>query len=185
MASNYTSNYNLCQWEANDQVLRTEFNADNAKIDAALGSLASTVSGKASTSALNSLKTTVSGKADQSALNSLKTTVSQHTTALAGKGNCQVYTTSYVGSGKYGTAQHSSLTFPHRPMVVFITANNALMTLVRGAVSGWACDPTSSLYGCDVFWSGKAVEWFALDANSQMNAQGTTYAVVALLDAAN
>ena len=36
MASNYTTNYNLCQWESTDQVLRTDFNADNAKIDAAL-----------------------------------------------------------------------------------------------------------------------------------------------------
>ena len=37
MAANYTANYNLCQWEATDQVLRTDFNQDNAKIDAALG----------------------------------------------------------------------------------------------------------------------------------------------------
>lgn len=36
MASNYTENYGLCQWEATDQVLRTEFNEDNAKIEAAL-----------------------------------------------------------------------------------------------------------------------------------------------------
>lgn len=36
MASNYTDNYQLCQWEATDQVQRTEFNVDNAKIDAAL-----------------------------------------------------------------------------------------------------------------------------------------------------
>ena len=36
MASNYTEHYDLCQWEATDQVQRTGFNADNAKIDAAL-----------------------------------------------------------------------------------------------------------------------------------------------------
>lgn len=36
MASNYTENYGLCQWEATDQVLRTEFNEDNAKLDDAL-----------------------------------------------------------------------------------------------------------------------------------------------------
>ena len=33
---NHTPNYNLSQWEAEDKVLRTDFNADNAKIDAAL-----------------------------------------------------------------------------------------------------------------------------------------------------
>ena len=36
MASNYTTNYNLCQWQPTDQVQRTDFNADNAKLDAAL-----------------------------------------------------------------------------------------------------------------------------------------------------
>ena len=37
MASNYTTNYGLCQWEATDNFVRTEFNQDNARIDAALG----------------------------------------------------------------------------------------------------------------------------------------------------
>ena len=36
MASNHTENYSLCQWEAADQVLREEFNQNNAKIDEAL-----------------------------------------------------------------------------------------------------------------------------------------------------
>ena len=39
MSTNHTANYNLCQWEATDQVLRTDFNQDNAKIDAALKEL--------------------------------------------------------------------------------------------------------------------------------------------------
>ena len=39
MASNYTENYGLCQWEATDAVLRTDFNEDNAKIDEALNTL--------------------------------------------------------------------------------------------------------------------------------------------------
>ena len=36
MATNHTTNYQLCQWEATDKVLRTDFNQDNQKIDAAL-----------------------------------------------------------------------------------------------------------------------------------------------------
>jgi len=40
MPSNYTPNYKLNQWEADDRVLRTDFNADNVKIDAALETLA-------------------------------------------------------------------------------------------------------------------------------------------------
>ena len=36
MSTNYTEHYNLCQWEPADKVLREDFNADNAKLDAAL-----------------------------------------------------------------------------------------------------------------------------------------------------
>ena len=36
MASGYTSNYGLCQWQPGDKFLREEFNQDNEKIDAAL-----------------------------------------------------------------------------------------------------------------------------------------------------
>ena len=47
MATNQTTNYQLNQWEPTDQVLRTDFNADNAKLDAALADLAEDVAGKA------------------------------------------------------------------------------------------------------------------------------------------
>ena len=36
MSTNYTQNYNLCQWEPQDKVQRVDFNSDNAKIEAAL-----------------------------------------------------------------------------------------------------------------------------------------------------
>ena len=39
MASSQTQNFQLNQWAETDRVLRTEFNADNAKIDAALETL--------------------------------------------------------------------------------------------------------------------------------------------------
>ena len=39
MATNQTTNYQLNQWQSTDQVQRTDFNADNAKIDAALSAL--------------------------------------------------------------------------------------------------------------------------------------------------
>lgn len=43
MASNYTSNYGLCQWDETDQVLREEFNQDHLKVDTALGDLKASV----------------------------------------------------------------------------------------------------------------------------------------------
>lgn len=40
MASNHTEHFSLNQWLPDDQVKRTDFNEDNAKIDAALGAMA-------------------------------------------------------------------------------------------------------------------------------------------------
>ena len=36
MASQHTQHYQLNQWQATDQVLRTDFNADNVRLEAAL-----------------------------------------------------------------------------------------------------------------------------------------------------
>ena len=43
MASGQTSNYKLNQWAAEDPVLRTDFNQDNAKLDAALEAIDKTI----------------------------------------------------------------------------------------------------------------------------------------------
>ena len=95
---NRTANYNLCQFEAGDQVQRTDFNEDNAKIDAAIAAEASArQSGDSSLSGqLSSLSSTVSGKASQSSLNTLKNQVAK-------LGNCQIHCFTYTGTGSSGT----------------------------------------------------------------------------------
>ena len=59
MASNHTEHFSLNQWQADDQVKRTDFNEDNAKIDAALndlsGGLAAAQAEKADQTALDAL----------------------------------------------------------------------------------------------------------------------------------
>ena len=77
MATNYTTNYQLNQWEPTDAVQRVDFNADNAKVDAALKSLSDQVVQKANQSAVNTLITAVNQKVDQSTLDSLTQTVNQ------------------------------------------------------------------------------------------------------------
>ena len=56
MASSYTSSYQLCQWEAGDKVLRTDFNSDNTKIDAALKPQADAITAKAAQADLEELE---------------------------------------------------------------------------------------------------------------------------------
>ena len=75
MASNHTTNDQLCQWQADDQVKRTDFNEDNAKIDSALkglsDGLAAAQAEKADQSALDALAAEVAKKATTAALEAL------------------------------------------------------------------------------------------------------------------
>ena len=196
MASNQTSSYGLSQWEATDAVQRLEFNADNAKVDAALKSLSDQVVQKANQSALNTVISAVNQKADAATVSSLSsqlsTEISQRQTAdnalqaaLALKGNCQFYTTSYVGQGRFGPSQRSSLTFPNKPYIVFIyDPDDRFMLHFRS----FPC--CLSLYGSQLsmgttIWQEKGIRWY-LEAGahvSQMDMSGVTYRVLALLAA--
>ena len=75
MASNHTEHFSLNQWQADDQVKRTDFNEDNAKIDAALndlsGGLAAAQAEKADQTALDALAAEVAKKATTAALEAL------------------------------------------------------------------------------------------------------------------
>ncbi len=82
MSTSQTPNYGLHQWAGEDQFKRTDFNEDNAKLDAALHGLRSdltaqtaVVDGKAAQTALDALSAAVGKKAEQSALNALTTKV--------------------------------------------------------------------------------------------------------------
>ena len=95
MASNQTERYGLSQWEKSDKVLMEDFNADNAKLDAALAAQAEAMEDKADVTALEALARTV---------NTLSGTVSGQSSTLSRKGNCQIYYSTYVGAGPYGSA---------------------------------------------------------------------------------
>ena len=105
VASNYTTNYQLNQWEAADQVLRTDFNQDNQKIDAALAGLAAK-------------NTELEGAV---------------AAAVAGAGNCQMELFTYTGTGAYGTENPTRVQFSHLPEFFLIGGGRALM-MGRGEI---------------------------------------------------
>ena len=90
MATNQTTNYQLNQWEPTDQVLRTDFNADNAKLDAALKSLSDQVIQKADASTVSALSQAVAAKAEQSALTEEISARTQADAVLAQKAGMQL-----------------------------------------------------------------------------------------------
>ena len=156
---NHTTNYSLSQWEADDKIQRVDFNADNAKIDTALAAEA---------------------KARAAADSTINTTLSAHSAALSKRGNCQIYTTSYVGNGKHGQANPITLTFPRKPLLVIIggVEYGVLIAMIQGCQSIFHLD--SNDYVCIATWQGNSVSWYnTRNPLAQMNDEGKTYNVVA------
>lgn len=153
MASNYTENYGLCQWEATDQVLREEFNWDNKKLDSALKNLANQNTSLAATDALLEI-------------------------ALSKCGNCQIYTTTYTGQG--GSLAKQSIEFPWLPLVVIIMGSDGYTMITTPEQEKIFINP-SSVYNFPTIWSGNTLSW-NIDQNgaSRMNGLGILYRVVCL-----
>ena len=180
MATNQTTNYQLNQWESTDAVQRVDFNADNAKVDAALETLSDQIVQKANQSTLNTVISAVNQKADASVVTALSSTVAGHTSQLAQKGNCQMVVTSYTGSGDYGEDSKNSLTFDVTPWLILITdqTNGTIMTAAHGQPRSWA--RASGAVWNMFTWSGNKVSWYSTSDESQMNLKGVVYQVIML-----
>ena len=155
MATNHTSNYQLNQWEPTDQVLRTDFNQDNAKVDTALKGLSTS-------------------------MQQASTQLSQISQQLTMRGNCQVVSMTYVGTGE----ETATLIFDHKPIALFFydPVDYLFMIAIQGC--GNALCATSNAGKINYFtWSGKTVSWRSVsNAAFQCNVSGRTYYVAALLD---
>ena len=181
MATNQTTNYQLNQWEPTDAVQRVDFNADNAKVDAALKSLSDQVVQKANQSALNTVISAVNQKADAATVSSLSQTVAGHTAAIAKLGNCQIYYTTYVGDGTGGESAPTTVNFPHKPLLAAITDQDGLCVIaIRG--SELAYRRFSGTAYLNLEWGDKSLSWWHPNGEAyQLNRNGTTYYVVAFL----
>ena len=115
------------------------------------------------------------------ALAGLEETAAGHTAALSRRGNCQIYTTSYVGNGKYGQANPITLTFPHKPLLIAVqSATEAdLYIILRDCKINHYLG--GSNYVLSTTWNGNTVSWYGDHSLAQMNKSGTTYHLVALL----
>ena len=165
MASNQTTNYQLNQWEPTDQVLHTDFNADNAKVDAALAS-------KANQTALDKLS---------GSLEDLSQRTDMLETQIVKCGTCKFETFSYVGTGTNQTVP-LQLSFTNPPLFFVIQGGNGI--LFAGQASGRA---TVIVQGMNVYfmesavtWNGTQVTYGAPSASYQMNEAGFTYWVFAI-----
>ena len=163
MATNQTANYDLNQWLSTDQVQRTDFNADNAKLDAVLAGLADEVSSKADTEALLQLQVTIP----------------------------KLVVGTYVGTGEEGYSYPCTLDFTDTlgrpPQLVLVRTNidpdrTKSLTLIQGAAVANCYNSSELISNADntLLWNGNAVSWYGHSASAQMNEEGVLYRYFAI-----
>ena len=89
---------------------------------------------------------------------------------------CQVFMGRYTGTGTYGSGDPNEVTIPFKPQAVFVTSGSVGTTIpmIRPCTSA-----TNSSATLTVTWEDDSVSWYSTSAANQLNANGTTYDVVA------
>ena len=172
MPANHTPNYNLNQWEPEDRVLRTDFNADNAKIDAAVQAVDLKAEALSQSKADRS-ELEAETRARAAADHAIQTTLSAHAQSMIKLGNCQIYVVPYIGGGE----EHpQSITFPDRPILVFLMHGShafapcAYQTGLSRTV-GYSSDSSFQ-----ISWSDNTLSW----DRYTMNTKNVGYQAIAL-----
>ena len=156
-----TTNYQLNQWAKSDRVMMDDFNADNAKIDAAL---------KANADTAAALQTALANAGNCSIAISSYTGNGKHGSANPTVINFSKKPTLFIARGKtailFGTSADSN--------------NN---TVVWNYVNGVSVD------SIPLVWNGTNASFYSVSSNfaarEQLNAESEVYQVIALLDAEN
>ena len=114
------------------------------------------------------------------------------TSAVALCGNCKIVYGSYTGTGTYGSANPCSLTFEHRPVLVYVqgaskqSSDDKKLRMLRPAT--WAAGWEGNTYWANtVIWTEKGVKWYNstqyTSALVQFNTNGEVYYYIAFLAA--
>ena len=158
---NRTTNYNLCQFEETDRVQRTDFNEDNAKIDAAVKAVDGRVDGLEAS------------KADKTALAAVEGKISR------------IVTGTYAGTG--GSSGVRRISLPGRPKLVLIRTDYPSTSHHDEAIAITdiclcRCHTYHSL-SVDPPTSGYALEnnGFTVPANCDQNYSGSTNYYLAVI----
>ena len=154
MATNSSEHLGLHLWQPTDQVLRTEFNQNWSKIDEAVAEVQSGL-----TDGLTAINADLGS---------------------AGK-NARIAWGTYTGTGIYGAANPTGLTFDFYPVMVWVGCENCAgsqswpSAFIRGCPASHP-DVTPNLL--TVTWTDNGVSWYDTrysHGQLQNNDQGVTY----------
>lgn len=103
---------------------------------------------------------------------------------VAKRGNCTLFTGSYVGTGTYNEDSPSSFQFPAKPLVVLLSdpVDGYNMLVTYGQTTGYAGARAAVINRLS--WSGNTLQWYSWDTSTgQLNMADRVYHVYAWLDA--
>ena len=170
MATNQTTNYQLNQWEPTDAVQRVDFNADNAKLDAALAGLSGS---KADSGDLTALSGAVDGLTGRTG--ALETAVAQ-------RGNCQVLHFTYRGDGSAGKEGPTEVTFPCPPFFFLILGGDCFAYGSKTFMDYLFVNLSENNARLEITWTGNTASFYAELSPWQFNIKGETYHVFVFYD---
>ena len=106
------------------------------------------------------------------------------TAAAPHRGNCQIWTTTYKGTGNYtdnfGEDHPNSLTFPKKPLLVTIYEPDGRSQMVIFPHDNtYTFTSGNRSLTMHITWSGNTVTWYVDDVFLQMNWLNYTYVVIA------
>lgn len=151
-----------------DQEIQDRKNADTAEAQARANAISAE---KAAREAADTAEATARAQGDAAE-------AAARTAALALKGNCQIYYTTYTGDG----AESRTMTFPGRPLLVLVQGGNLICRAIQG--NEYFMCRSNGEYGqlCAATWSGNSFSWES-NGTYGANVSGTTYYLVALMAA--
>ena len=104
---------------------------------------------------------------------------------MAHAGNCKIVTGTYVGDGKYGRDNPNSITFPEKPVFVYVGGHFSMSAIYpMTEIAAFSAGGTD-YYGIYATWNGNTLSWYSKEfggAHYQLNYEGKTYYYFALIE---
>ena len=190
MPSNQTAHYALSQWVKSDQVRMEDFNADNAKLDAALKAAEQRSAGLDA-----KINTTAAAAEQRSAgldaqINATAAAAEQRSAAVAAaaekrsaaldaaKGNCTIEFFSYVGQGRSGMNNPTTITF-RKPPLFFIAFGTYSIGVGSKHSSNVIVTASDNVFPDQGSWRGNTISFYNSDPRWQLDTAGETFYVFA------
>ena len=103
---------------------------------------------------------------------------------MAHAGNCKIVTGTYVGDGKYGSNNPTSITFPEKPIFVYIGGGQHMIAL-NSMPQVLVFESGSNYYfSANATWTENTLKYYTDSdyAERQMNYKDRTYYYMALME---